>query len=109
MGEGDRTYLDRSPPPQRERPWTSIRVSCRLLLQAGIGSVVEAFALGQQYDVLQDPTERQGSAERITVSSPAHLHGVLGHLREQWYALVKTDNVLGDWGSAASRGCASVR
>ena len=58
-------------------------------------SVVEAFALGQQFDVLQELTERQSLAERVTVSSPAHLQEVLGHLREQWHALVKTDNLLG--------------
>jgi tetratricopeptide (TPR) repeat protein len=31
----------------------------------------------------------------VTLSSPAHLDEILSHLREQWHALVKTDNLLG--------------
>ena len=73
----------------------AVPVSRRLLLQAGIGSVVEAFAIGQPSEVLQEDIDRQGLAERITVDSPAYMDEVLGHLREQWYALVKTDNLLG--------------
>jgi tetratricopeptide (TPR) repeat protein len=67
----------------------------RLLLQAGIGSLVEAFALGQQFDRLRDIAAQPGSAERLTVTSHAHLEQILVHLREQWHALVKTDNLLG--------------
>jgi tetratricopeptide (TPR) repeat protein len=32
---------------------------------------------------------------RLTIASPAHLQEILIHLREQWHALVKTDNLLG--------------
>lgn len=38
---------------------------------------------------------RTSFSERFTISSPAHLEEVLIHLREQWHALVKTDNLLG--------------
>jgi tetratricopeptide (TPR) repeat protein len=69
--------------------------SRHLLMQTGIGWLVEAFALSQHYDVLQDITERPSLAGRVAVSSPAQLQEILGHLREQWHALVKTDNLLG--------------
>jgi ATP/maltotriose-dependent transcriptional regulator MalT len=72
-----------------------VPLSRRLLMQAGIGSLIEAFALSQQLDVLQDMAERPSLAERVTVSSPAHLQEILDHLGEQWYVLVKTDNLLG--------------
>jgi transcriptional regulator with XRE-family HTH domain len=36
-------------------------------------------------------------AEQLTIASPAHLQEVLIHLREQWHALVKTDNLLGPY------------
>jgi len=72
-----------------------VPLSRRLLLQAGIGSFVEAFALGQQFDALRDVAERPSLAERLTITSPAHLREILIHLREQWHALVKTDNLLG--------------
>jgi transcriptional regulator with XRE-family HTH domain len=32
---------------------------------------------------------------RLIIASPAHLQEILTHLREQWHALVKTDNLLG--------------
>lgn len=32
---------------------------------------------------------------RLIIASPEHLQGILIHLREQWHALVKTDNLLG--------------
>ncbi|MGH3450000.1 MAG: hypothetical protein ACRDQW_04585 [Haloechinothrix sp.] len=67
----------------------------RLLLQAGIGSFVEAFALGQQSDMLRELVQQPDLAERLTITSPAHLQEILIHLREQWHALVKTDNLLG--------------
>src|SRR5690242_16314275 len=35
------------------------------------------------------------STERLTIMSPAHLEQIVIHLREQWHALVKTDNLLG--------------
>jgi tetratricopeptide (TPR) repeat protein len=72
-----------------------VPLSRRLLLQAGIGSFVEAFALGQQLDMLRDLAQQPGLAERLTITSPAHLEQILIHLREQWHALVKTDNLLG--------------
>ena len=40
-------------------------------------------------------TQRPRRAERLTIASPAHLQEILIHLREQWHALVKTDNLLG--------------
>jgi hypothetical protein len=39
--------------------------------------------------------QRPRQAERLTIASPAHLQEILIHLREQWHALVKTDNLLG--------------
>src|SRR6266498_2281263 len=72
-----------------------VPLSRRLLLQAGIGSFVEAFALGQQFDVLQHVAQRPNLTDRVTITSPAHLQEILVHLREQWHALVKTDNLLG--------------
>ena len=72
-----------------------VPLSRRLLLQAGIGTFVEAFALGQQFDMLRDLAERPSLAERPTITSPAHLEQILIHLREQWHALVETDNLLG--------------
>jgi hypothetical protein len=72
-----------------------VPLSRRLLLHAGVGSLVEAFALGPQFDMLRDLAQQWRLAERITVTSPAHLDHILIHLREQWHALVKTDNLLG--------------
>lgn len=72
-----------------------VPLSRRLLLQAGIGTFIEAFALGQQFDMLRDVAERPSLAERLTITSPAHLQEILIHLREQWHTLVKTDNLLG--------------
>jgi tetratricopeptide (TPR) repeat protein len=70
-------------------------LSRRLLLQAGIGSVVEAFALSQQPDMLDGFAQPAGGPTRLTITSPAHLGDVLAHLNEQWHVLVKTDNLLG--------------
>jgi transcriptional regulator with XRE-family HTH domain/tetratricopeptide (TPR) repeat protein len=67
----------------------------RLLLQAGVGSLVEAFALGQQFNALRDLAQEPCLVEGLTITSPAHLEQILIHLREQWHALVKTDNLLG--------------
>jgi hypothetical protein len=65
------------------------------LLRAGVSSFVEAFALDQQFDMVHDIIRRPRRAERLTIASPAHLQEILIHLREQWHALVKTDNLLG--------------
>ncbi|MDQ7905958.1 helix-turn-helix domain-containing protein [Phytohabitans sp. ZYX-F-186] len=72
-----------------------VPLSRRLLLQAGVGSFMEAFALGQQFDMLHDLAQQPRLTERLTITSPAHLEQILIHLREQWHALVKTDNLLG--------------
>ncbi len=72
-----------------------VPLSRRLLLQAGVGAFVEAFALGQQFDVLQDVAHQQSLTDRVMITAPAHLQEILVHLREQWHALVKTDNLLG--------------
>jgi hypothetical protein len=72
-----------------------VPLSRRLLLQAGIGSFVEVFALGQQFGMLRDLAQQPSLTERLTITSPAHLEQILIHLREQWHALVKTDNLLG--------------
>lgn len=70
-------------------------LSRRLLLQAGLGSFVEAFALGQHFDLLHEVMTQRRQVDRLVVTSPAHLSEIVMHLREQWHALVKTDNLLG--------------
>ena len=72
-----------------------VPISRRFLLRAGVNSFVEAFALDQQFDMINDIMQRSRRAERLTIASPAHLQEILIHLREQWHALVKTDNLLG--------------
>ncbi|HYU09426.1 MAG TPA: helix-turn-helix transcriptional regulator [Gemmatimonadales bacterium] len=72
-----------------------VPLSRRLLLQAGIGSFVEAFALGQQFDMLHEIVTQRRQVDRLVVTSPAHLREIVAHLREQWHVLVKTDNLLG--------------
>lgn len=72
-----------------------VPISRRFLLRAGVSSFVEAFALDQQFDMVNDIMQRSRRAERLTIASPAHLQEILIHLREQWHALVKTDNLLG--------------
>jgi hypothetical protein len=67
----------------------------RLVLQSGLASLVEAFALEEQIDSLLDVTRDSGPVDRLTITSSAHVQEVLVHLREQWHALVKTDNLLG--------------
>jgi tetratricopeptide (TPR) repeat protein len=67
----------------------------RALMQAGVGTLLESFALGQQFDKAGEPGEDPGPTDRVTVASPTHLHEIVVHLREQWHALVKTDNLLG--------------
>jgi tetratricopeptide (TPR) repeat protein len=71
-----------------------VSLSRRLLLQAGVGAVVDAFMLSKQYDMLRELVH-PSPAERLSVTSPAHLEEILIHLREQWHVLVKTDNLLG--------------
>jgi len=70
-----------------------VPLSRRQLLQAGAGSVVEALAPGQHRDMLYEMASRQ--VDRLAITSSAHLDEVLEHLREQWHALVRTDNLLG--------------
>jgi transcriptional regulator with XRE-family HTH domain len=41
------------------------------------------------------PCREPGQVARLTIASPAHFQEILTHLREQWHALVKTDNLLG--------------
>jgi tetratricopeptide (TPR) repeat protein len=67
----------------------------RVLMQAGIGAFLEAFALGGQFDMLHEVMAQSRQPDRLVVTSPAHLREILVHLREQWHALVKTDNLLG--------------
>ncbi|HEY3000914.1 MAG TPA: hypothetical protein VGJ44_01075 [Kribbellaceae bacterium] len=45
--------------------------------------------------MLRDVVEQPDLAHRLTINSPAHLQEILVHLREQWHALVRTDNLLG--------------
>jgi tetratricopeptide (TPR) repeat protein len=66
-----------------------------LLLRAGIGSFVEAFTLGQQFDILDQVATQRRQVDRLVVTSPAHLREIVAHLRDQWHALVRTDNLLG--------------
>lgn len=73
----------------------AVPVSRSLLLRAGVRSFVEAFALDQRFDMVHDIVQGHSRAERLIIASPAHLQEILIHLREQWHALVKTDNLLG--------------
>lgn len=70
-------------------------LSRRFLLQVGMGSLVEAFALGQHVDLLHEIMTQRRQVDRLVVTSPAHLDEIVAHLREQWHALVRTDNLLG--------------
>jgi transcriptional regulator with XRE-family HTH domain/tetratricopeptide (TPR) repeat protein len=72
-----------------------VPISRRFLLRAGVSSFVEAFALDQQFDMVNDIMQHSRRAERLAIASPAHLQEIFVHLREQWHALVKTDNLLG--------------
>jgi tetratricopeptide (TPR) repeat protein len=72
-----------------------VSLSRRDLLQVSLGTFLEAFAFGQQSDMLREAAERPGLPDRVTVTSPAHLDEILVHRREQWHAQVKTDNLLG--------------
>jgi tetratricopeptide (TPR) repeat protein len=67
----------------------------RVLLQAGVGTFLEAFALGQQVDAMHSVVQQTGPATRLTMTSSAHVDEILAHLRKQWHALVRTDNLLG--------------
>ncbi|OZM76595.1 helix-turn-helix transcriptional regulator [Pseudonocardia sp. MH-G8] len=62
---------------------------------------------GREELVEQMPTDEQlvdavmtqewsaGRHRRLVASSPAHLDEIMAHLRDQWHALVRTDNLLG--------------
>ncbi|BCB86993.1 hypothetical protein Psuf_043060 [Phytohabitans suffuscus] len=67
----------------------------RALLHGGLAALLEAFALDGLADTVLDVTRHPGLTDRVTVRSTAHLGEVLARLREQWHALVKTDNLLG--------------
>jgi tetratricopeptide (TPR) repeat protein len=73
----------------------TMSLSRRDLLRLDAGTALESFALGQQSDMLREAGERTDLIERVTVTSAAHLDEILQHLREQWHAQVKTDNLLG--------------
>jgi hypothetical protein len=68
---------------------------CRVLTHAGIGAFLEAFALGEQFDIPHERMAQRRPVERLVLTSPAHLREIVAHLREQWRTLVKTDNLLG--------------
>jgi tetratricopeptide (TPR) repeat protein/transcriptional regulator with XRE-family HTH domain len=70
-----------------------VRIDRRTFLRAGMGGLVEAFALNAG---LPDSDLETGRVpDRLTLSSPAQVSEVLDHLREHWHLLVKTDNLLG--------------
>ena len=71
----------------------AVPISRRFLLHAGVSSFAEAFTL--DLDMVHDILQRPRGLDRLTIASPAHLQEILIHLREQWHALVKTDNLLG--------------
>lgn len=73
----------------------AVPLNRRLLLQAGIGSFVEAFALEHQVEMLHEIVSKHRQTDRLVVTSSAHLDEILAHLREQWHAQVKTDNLFG--------------
>jgi tetratricopeptide (TPR) repeat protein/transcriptional regulator with XRE-family HTH domain len=73
----------------------AVPLSRRFLMQAGLGALAEALSLGRQVDGLRALVDQSYQAERLTITSPAHLHEVLAYLRDQWHVLVKTDNLLG--------------
>ncbi len=70
-------------------------LSHRLLLQTGMGTLIEAFALSQQSDALQDIAGQPSMGRRFKIASPAQLQEILANLQEQWHSLVKTDNLHG--------------
>jgi tetratricopeptide (TPR) repeat protein len=72
-----------------------VSLSRRDLLQVGVGTFLDAFAFGQQTDMLRETALQRRLPDRVTVTSPAHLGEILVHLREQWHAQVKIDNLLG--------------
>jgi hypothetical protein len=58
-----------------------------------IGSFVEESPIGQFG--MPHGTLMQRPLGHLAASSPAHLDEIVVHLREQWHALVRTDNLLG--------------
>ncbi|WP_157410754.1 hypothetical protein [Actinoplanes rectilineatus] len=73
----------------------SVSLSRHDLLQVGVAPFLEAFASGQHSDMVLEAVKRPDPSSRVTVTSPAHLDEILVHLRDQWHAQVKTDNLLG--------------
>jgi transcriptional regulator with XRE-family HTH domain len=76
----------------RHRPGPRYR-----LLLAAVYDADEQDIFGDG-ELVADALDADGlhiTAERLTIASPAHLQEILIHLREQWHALVKTDNLLG--------------
>ena len=67
----------------------------RLLLQAGVGTFLEAFALGSRFNAVDAAGDQPTPGGRVAVTSPAHVEEILDHLREQWHTLVRTDNLFG--------------
>lgn len=67
----------------------------RALLNAGFGSLLDAFALGRQLDSLPEIAAERALPERLAFASSAHVDEIVSHLNEQWHELVKTDNLLG--------------
>jgi tetratricopeptide (TPR) repeat protein len=72
-----------------------VSLSRRDLLQVGVGPFLEAFAFGQNSEMVREAVEQPRRHNHVTVTSPTHLDEILVHLREQWHAQVKTDNLLG--------------
>jgi len=72
----------------------TVAINRRVLMQAGLGTLLEAFALGPRLDDLAAATD-QAPPQRLAVTSPAQVDEILSHLRDQWHALVRTDNLLG--------------
>ncbi|WP_203909560.1 hypothetical protein [Rhizocola hellebori] len=57
-----------------------------------VNSFAQTTSLAQQFDMPHEIIERH---RRLVASSPAHLDEIVVHLRDQWHALVRTDNLLG--------------
>ena len=60
-----------------------VAIDRRTLLQTGLGSMLEAFMLGNQLDVLSEDAAQRDLSKRLEFASPAHIGEVLSHLKEQ--------------------------
>lgn len=80
---------------QLEGREVTVSLDRRVLLPAAVGTVLETFGLGQPSDPAHQIAEPPPPPDRVAVTSPAHVEEILAHLRDQWHALVKTDNLLG--------------